>query len=194
MNHGDVKFKIGQDGGFDAAVFPDKARVFADADVVEAVVLPERFFIAQRAAGKPHFVLHRIFVQPKLPRAQIPKEQLLNAANLRVAREQRLHLIANAMPRLPIVVIPMQNNLGAAALDREISFRAGGKLFGQCEISNLRIRRHEICNGIPAVIHDDQLFVRIILLQKVFDRLRYKVASVASRHDAGDGGSRHRFI
>jgi hypothetical protein len=82
----------------------------------------------------------------------------------------------------------MQNYISIRYLTSQIPFRADGELVTGIEVANARIGGRQISNRLIAVIDHDQLFVRVILPEKIFDRLNYELTPVSSGHNARNKG------
>lgn len=89
----------------------------------------------------------------------------------------------DAPGRGPIVVIPVHNDFASRMLAGHVALGAHRQSPLQADVPNLRIRRHEIRDIVGAIVHDDELFPRIILSPKAPDRFRKEAATVAGRED-----------
>jgi hypothetical protein len=101
---------------------------------------------------------------------------------------QRIDLIAQAMRRMPIVIVPVRDDLAARGFTRPIALRPNRDFLVQADIANAIIARNEIADRVSAVVDDDQFLGLVILPQEVFNRTRDELAAIVRRHDAGDEG------
>jgi hypothetical protein len=99
---------------------------------------------------------------------------------------QRIDLIAQTLRRMPVVVVPVRDDVAARGLARPIALRPDRDLLIQAEIANTIILRDEIADRVGAIVDDDQFLGLVILPQEVFNRARDELAAVVRRHDAGD--------
>jgi hypothetical protein len=57
---------------------------------------------------------------------------------------------------------------------------------GRRDSVHLRMVGNEIANAVLAIVEDDQFLIRIVLREKIPDRLRHKAPTIGGRHDTGN--------
>src|SRR5262245_43112663 len=87
---------------------------------------------------------------------------------------------------MPIVIIPVRNDLSSRLLARQITLCANGGPTVLPQVVNVWISGDEIRDRVSAIVNDNQLLRLIVLTQEVGDGLRHKGATVIGGHNAAD--------
>ena len=98
----------------------------------------------------------------------------------------RLHegdLIADSPVRVPIIVVPVQDDLPLRRLAGEVTLFSESDRLVQPEIPNHCNSWNQILDNVRTVIHYDELASRIILAQKILDGSGHERSAVTCRHN-----------
>src|SRR5690349_8451791 len=79
----------------------------------------------------------------------------------------------------------MCNEVAGCVGARDVPFRTDGTARLQPHVPDCAMSRQEIGNRLLAVIHDDELFARILLSQKIASSPPYERRPIRRRHEAG---------
>src|SRR6185369_5586931 len=120
---------------------PHKARVFAHLNVGEFVTAPKALAIRERVAGDPRSFRSRITILPRLIARRIKVRDATAATHIRAALDHRPHLRAHAPRWVPVVIIPMHDELAARFFTREVAFGANRQLLIETHVANAIARR-----------------------------------------------------
>src|SRR5260370_27354281 len=90
------------------------------------------------------------------------------------------------MWRMPVIIVPVNNNVPSSLLTCQIALSPDSDLTRQADIADMLIGWYKITDRVGAVVNNDQFFVGVVLAQKVFNSLRHGCATVVGWHDAGD--------
>ncbi len=166
--------------------FGQETGVFGHPRVVEAVRLPSRAPIYQRAPDWPRPCVARAAIQPRVADLNPVVQHVARAGNLRIRSEQCRHLHAQPIGRHPIVVVPVRDQFALARVAGDIAFGSQWRSAVEPYVAHAWIRRREILDTILTIVDDDQFLVRVVLPQEVRNRLSDQVSSIPGRHDATD--------
>ena len=114
----------------------------------------------------------------------VEKQHAIETANIDIGGKERLDLKAQALRRVPIVVIPMGDNVAVRLLTSPVPFGADGLSAMMAQIADSWVNGNKVGDRILAIVEDHKFFVRIILSQKQPDRLRHEAPTVRRWHDA----------
>ena len=170
---------------------PDESRVLAHLDFRKWMRRPTRPAISERVAGNPSPTASCIAIPPGPRRRRVVVKERAGPANLRVACAQRLDLLRYTVGRVPVVVVPVNDELAVSRSAGDIAFRADVLFSGQPNERNRGSSGRKRRDSCRAVVDDDELQIRIVLSKKTTHRVRHKMKPVARGHDAGD--QRRRF-
>src|SRR5262249_10925381 len=149
-----------------AAEIGNKTSIFPDIDLGKWRPLPQRPSITQCRAAYPTRASGWVDIFPRaLPRG-VEKQHAIETANIGIASGEHLHLKAQAMRRVPVVIVPMGNDLAARFFASVVAFGADRLAVMMAKITDLRVRRDEIGDRIVAVVEDHQFPFGIILRQE----------------------------
>src|ERR1700674_3967193 len=165
---------------------PDKTGVFPRANFGERVPLPEFARVTETRAIDTWFLARRIHVLPGplfLARVEPNPAQ---SANVRRLCAKLVYLIPKPPRGAPVIVIPMHQHFTARRPAGEVTLHAHGLARFTAKVSNARIVRHQIRDGVRPVINYNEFPLRIILREKPPDRPRHKAPPVCRGHDARD--------
>ena len=186
MDEADVKRWVGDDVQAFRREGPDERSVLPNVAVGERVLGPGRTAIEQGAASQPRALVGRVAIQPGLALVEMVEKQITRAAHVGAGRRQSSHLDVQAMGRVPVVVVPMGDQLTPTQFAGQVAFRTHGKPLFETHVTDTLIVGDEVGDGILAVVHNDEFSRWIILPQKVPDGLADKAPSVAGWHYAAN--------
>src|SRR4051794_11238369 len=87
---------------------------------------------------------------------------------------------------MPIVVIPMNDDLAQAQVDAAVPLGTKRDRAVRAKVADARVARHAVFDRIGTIVENDQLTVWVVLVEKAVDRTDDEVAAVTRGHDAGD--------
>ncbi|MFK4727432.1 hypothetical protein ABIE89_008532 [Bradyrhizobium niftali] len=186
MHQPDKEAVVGQDMDSRPVRADDEAGVLADRYLGKRMRTPVRFSIAQRRAADPGPRGAGIDIFPCPARARLDEQDAVDAADIGLVALKRLDLGADARRRVPVVVVPVQNDVTARLGASGIAFGAERPVAAGTEIADLRMRGYQFGKAIVAVIEDDEFLVGKVLPEKHADRLRHELPPVRGGHDAGN--------
>jgi hypothetical protein len=99
-------------------------------------------------------------------------------------RAPRLDLPAQPRRRVPVVVVPVRDQLAARLGARQVALGPDRAAAVDPQVADPRVRGDQIAHRRLAVVDDHQLGIREVLAQEVADRLRHPRRAIAGRHDA----------
>ena len=188
VNQTDKETIVRQDVDMRIARRHDETRVLADTDLGKRVGAPDSLAIAQSRAIHPSGQRLGIHIFPGLPGKRVDEEDTVNAADVGLGMFQRLDLRGDARRSVPIIVVPVQDNVA-------MRFRAGRVALGAdrlallaADVTHLLMLRNQIGNAVVAIVEYDEFLVEEVLRQEHGDRPRHELAPVGGRHDAGNAG------
>src|SRR6266511_2766466 len=123
-------------------------------------------------------------------RGSIPRPRYVRYATTRIAMLVRWPGRRSAVPGMPVIVIPMDDDAALRELACEVALGAEHDAVLKAPVHDPGVVRDEVGYRVPAVVEDDQLLRRIVLTLEVLDRARYEPPPVQRRHDAAD----HRLV
>src|SRR5882724_7953766 len=108
------------------------------------------------------------------------EQHLPETADFRSFAKQCFYLIANAVGRNPVIVIPVHDEVALAGLHALIAFCAHSLALRRPYVFYPRISWRQVGDAILAVIQNYKFAIGIVLLQKILYRQRHKSPSVRS--------------
>src|SRR5215213_10844862 len=142
MNSRDTQTGIREIDDRSSLAGPDKARVFAHLNIGKLMTVPKALAISERVAGDPRPYRRRIAILPRLISHRIEVRDATAAAQIHAAIEHCAHLRTHAPRWVPVVIIPMHDELALRFFTREITLRPDRQLLIETHVANAIIRRH----------------------------------------------------
>src|SRR5438270_9593378 len=108
---------------------------------------------------------------PGLPSRQVEDAAGLQARHVRRPGEQRPYLVVQTVWSVPVVVVPLSDELALSERAGLVPLATDRGAMGQTQIPDPRPFRDEVGDGLPPVVHNDQLPVGVALAREVVQRL-----------------------
>src|SRR5215510_7336021 len=115
---------------------PHKARVFANLNVWKLVTGPKTLAVSERIAGDPRSFRRWITIFPRLIARRIEIRDATAATNVSAAFKHRSHLRAHAPRWIPIIIVPMHDELASRFFTGEIALGADRQLLIETDVAN----------------------------------------------------------
>ena len=85
---------------------------------------------------------------------------------------------------MPVIIVPMSDNVTSCLLTGQIALASDRQPIRYMVIADAFICWHQIANSVAPIVDDDQLFVGIILAQKVLNGVLDEGTTITGWHDA----------
>src|SRR5262252_6890010 len=123
---------------------------------------------------------------PELPAVELEKARIGKPRDIRPAGEQRCDLGRQPPWRIPVVVIPVDDESAARQFASTIALGADAQPPGRMDIADTRIAAQLLAVIDVAIIGDDELALAMVLPSEISDGLHHPFAPIACGHDATD--------
>jgi hypothetical protein len=135
-----------------------------------------------------------VAVEPGPAGGGLEEEHLAQPADLGAGGAHGLVLQGDALGAVPVVVVPVHQQVAAGELHAAVALEAEGDAGIQAHIAQARVGGQQVAHRVVAVVEDQQLAGRVALAQEAGDRPRHKGAPVGGGHQAGDERGHGRIV
>ena len=103
-----------------------------------------------------------------------------------LARHDRRDLMAEPARSVPIVVVPVGDDLTPGVPAGDVTLFSDARPFGKMNVADAFLTFEEVADRFGAVVNDDELFVRVVLVEETTKGNANERTSIGGRHDARD--------
>ena len=169
VDHGDNEIGIFQTAEARRGGLPDKAHILGDIDLRKTMLLPKALVVAERVAGDPGPQPGGINVLPGVLRGGLKIVETVETADVEIVLEELRDLVGEPPGGVPIVVVPVENDVARGALAGEIALGADGVSAVEPDVADLWIVGDEVAHTVGAVVNDEKFFVSVVLAEEERD-------------------------
>src|SRR6478609_5219560 len=123
----------------------------------ERLRLPECPTVAQGRIVQPGPTRSGVRVPPYPGSHGRPIEELVGTDDVAVTRQECLHLVGEPGRSVPVVVVPVRNEVAGGMLAGDIPLAADGAAGGGANVADPIVGGYQVLDGLVAVVDDDEL-------------------------------------
>src|SRR5262249_46132764 len=115
---------------------------------MKPVALPKTLAVTEGVASNPWAARYRVSVLPDLIGSRLVIQQPARPANVRIVLKQRIDLGTDAPRGIPVIIIPVDDDLAAGEFAGQISLCSDGKLRVERDITDSIVHGHQVSHRI----------------------------------------------
>lgn len=160
--------------------------VLTDLPVVERMLEPELFVIAERRAGYVRSECWVVVLECSAVALAVVEQRMIAADRLAAAKME-VHLVLNSIRDIKVVIIPVQDDRSRREPDCNVALLASAQTRPAGEIDVLdALVENELARVVAVVNNDEFSIPGCVLSQKIMNGRHHEPLAIAGWHDAGD--------